>query len=87
MGFEISQYMGIQFARATLSKALFDYFYLHSMNGMDQNLKYNIAEDFRLNLDDFKDTDQSEFAKYVELSKSLKMARILSNLRKNVWRP
>lgn len=86
-GFEISQYMGIPFARATLSKALFDYFYLHSLNGIEKDANYDIAEDFRLNLDEFKESDRSEFAEYVELSKSIKMTWILSNLRRTIWRP
>ncbi|MBA4384522.1 MAG: hypothetical protein C0410_07280 [Anaerolinea sp.] len=86
-GFEISQYLGIPFAKATLSKALFDYLYLHTINGKERYSNYNLAEDYRLNLEDFNESDQSEFAKYVETSKSLKMSRILSNLRKTIWRP
>ena len=86
-GFEISDYMGIPYAKATIAKALFDYFYLHSMNGKERLANYDLAEDFRLNLGDFKESDRSEFAEYIEISKSLKMSQILSNLRKNIWRP
>ena len=47
---------------------------------------FNLAEELRLNLEDFSETDRDEFARFVELSKSRKMDRILSSLRKTVWR-
>ncbi len=47
---------------------------------------YDLAEDLRLNLEDFSENDQVEFATFVELSKSKKMDQILKNLRKTVWR-
>lgn len=86
-GFTISNYLGIPFARATLAKALFDYFYLRPLKGENWPANYNISEHLRLNLEDFAEKDQSDFAGFVEMSKSKKMNRILKNLRKTVWRP
>ncbi len=38
----------------------------------DVRASYNLAEDFRLNLEDFSVNDQVEFAEFVEMSKSKK---------------
>lgn len=81
-GFTISEYQGIPIAQATLVKALFDFLYLRAWRGGD-----DLAEDLRLNLDDFTGKDRAEFAAFVEISESRKMDRILNNLRKTVWRP
>jgi len=81
-GFSISEYQGIPIAQAALAKALFDFLYLRPWRGGD-----NLAEDLRLNLDDFAEKDQDEFAHFVEMSRSKKMDRIFNNLRKTVWRP
>jgi len=81
-GFVISDYLGIPFSQATVAKALFDYLYLHSWRGKDRLSSYNLIEDLRLNLEDFSKQDQTEFAIFVETSKSKKMDEILKNLRK-----
>lgn len=86
-GFVISDYLGISFSRATCAKALFDYLYLRSWKGKNQLSGFNLAEDLRLNLDDFSYDEQNEFVGFVEVSKSRKMEQILINLRKTVWRP
>jgi len=85
-GFTISDYQGIPFAKATVAKALFDYLYFRSWKGKGQSAHVDIAEELRLNLEDFSEKDQVEFAKFVEISKSRKMEQILNNLRKTVWR-
>ncbi len=85
-GFTISDYMGIPFAQATAAKALFDYLYLRPWKNSRRSPNYELAEDLRLNLEDFSENDQGEFAAFVEMSKSSKMERILKNLRKTVWR-
>lgn len=85
-GFVISEYSGIPFSRATIAKALFDFLYFRPWKGKSRSPSYNLAEDLRLNLEDFSISDQNEFACYVELSKSKKMDQILMNLRKTVWR-
>ena len=86
-GFKTSEYMGIPFSQASLSKALFDYLYLRSTRGNLRSADYDLAEDLRLNLEEFSEKDQLEFIGFVEMSKSKKMDRILKNLRKNIWQP
>ena len=86
-GFKTSEYMGIPFSQASLSKALFDYLYLRSTRGNLRSADYDLAEDLRLNLEEFSEKDRAEFIKFVEMSKSKKMDRILKNLRKNIWQP
>ncbi|NMB61675.1 MAG: hypothetical protein GYA18_04965 [Chloroflexi bacterium] len=85
-GFIFSEYMGIPIAQATVAKALFDFLYLHPWKSSRQLASYDLAEDLRLNLEDFSENDQVEFATFVEISKSKKMDQILKNLRKTVWR-
>lgn len=85
-GFTISEYLGIPFAQATVAKALFDFLYLRTWKGGRQSASFNLAEDLRLNLEDFLEKNQDEFATYVGMSKSKKMNQILKNLRKTVWR-
>lgn len=84
-GYTITEYYGVLFAQASVAKALFDYLYLRPQTG---NLKSssNLAEELRLNLEEFSIADQDEFAAYVESSKIMKMGRILKNLRRTVWR-
>jgi hypothetical protein len=91
-GFQIAESYGIPYAQASLAKALFDYLYLHPF---PENLKpqdYNLAEELRLNLDEFTSTERAEFAGYVETSGKVKMGRmkmhsILKNLEFHVWQP
>lgn len=85
-GFTISEYLGISFAQATVAKALFDFLYLRPWKWGRRLADYNMAEDLRLNLEDFSEKDQVEFATFVEISNSKKMNQILKNLRKTVWR-
>ncbi len=84
-GFVISEYYGIPFAMASLAKALFDYLYLRPWTGEIPFKTYSIAEDLRLNLDEFSPADREEFAKFVLESHSPKMKSILANLRKTTW--
>lgn len=84
-GYSISNYFGILFAQASVTKALFDYLYLRPNIGNFSSSSHNLAEDLRLNLDEFSASNQEEFATYVESSKSSKMNRILENLRSTVW--
>jgi hypothetical protein len=85
-GFIFSEYMGIPIAQATAAKALFDFLYFRPWKGSKRLADYNLAEDLRLNLEDFSESDQVEFATCVEISNSKKMEQILENLRKTVWR-
>jgi len=85
-GFTITETMGIPIARATVAKALFDSLYLRPWKNRGRLANYNLAEDLRLNLEEFSENDRVEFAVFVEMSKSRKMDQILKNLRKTVWR-
>ena len=85
LGFSISETFRIPIARATLAKALFDFLYLRPWKNRGRMADYNLAEDLRLNLEEFSKNDRVEFAEFVEMSKSRKMDRILKNLRKTVW--
>ena len=85
-GFTFVDYLGIPFAQATVVKALFDFLYLRPWKGDRRLASYDLAEDLRLNLEDFIEKDQDEFATFVGMSKSRKMDQILKNLRKTVWR-
>ena len=81
-GFHIAEAYGIPYAQATLAKALFDYLYLRPLD-----TRANLAEELRLNLDDFTPQERDEFAGYVAISGKPKMRNILTNLEKYVWRP
>jgi hypothetical protein len=85
-GFTISEYLGIPIGQATVAKALFDFLYFRPWSGKEQSANVNLAEELRLNIEDFSEKDQVEFAAFVEISKSRKMAKILNNLRKFIWR-
>ena len=86
-GYEISEYYGIPFAMASLAKALFDYLYLRPWTGEFPARGFSLAEDLRLNLDEFTEEERNEFAGYVDISHSSKMNDIWTNLRKSTWRP
>jgi hypothetical protein len=84
-GFTISDYMGVPIAQATSAKALFDFLYFRPLSGDGPSENYDLVEELRLNLADFSESDQREFSKFVEMSKSRKMKQILKVFRKTVW--
>lgn len=86
LGFTFSEYLGIPFAQATVAKALFDFLYFRPWSAKGRSAIVDLAEELRLNVEEFSEKDQVEFAAYVEIRKSRKMDRILKNLRKTVWR-
>ena len=86
-GFSITEYFGMRIAQATVAKALFDYLYLRPLPASYRNLKLNLAEELRLNLDELSTTDREEFLHFTEESRSRKMMDILNNFRSNVWHP
>jgi hypothetical protein len=86
-GFSITDYAGVPFSQATAAKALFDTLYLRPWKGKGRSSHYDLAEDLRLNLEDFPEKERLDFSEFVEGSKSPKMDQILKNLRKTVWRP
>lgn len=84
-GFSIAAYFGIRFARASLAKALFDFFYLRPVSRSAYALDRNLAEDLRLNLDEFRAADQAEFSMFVDESNHPKMKSIRINLARHAW--
>lgn len=82
-GFVKKKYLKNSYYSATPAKALFDWLYLK--NNLSLNVKKEILEDLRVNWDNFSIDDFKEFNKYVNLSKSLKMARIAKILRKEIY--
>jgi len=85
-GYSIAEYHGIRFASATIAKALFDTLYLRRGVSTISTRGYNLAEELRLNLEEFNAAERAEFAGYVLQSQSPKMKQILTNLEENVWR-
>lgn len=86
-GFEISEYLGISFAQASSAKALFDYLFFRLKGDKEFAASSNLAEDLRLNVEDFAQDEREAFTSFVELSKSRRMECILINFRKTIWRP
>ena len=86
-GFTISDYFGVQFAEATLAKALFDFLYLRPLSDVLRASNFDLADELRLNLDDVAGATISEFFSHVEQSRVRKMELIADNLRRHVWQP
>lgn len=86
-GFSIQDFYGIPFAMASVAKSLFDYLYLRRLTDISSLNLINLAEDLRLNLDEFTSEDIDEFVAHVASARSPKMDMILKNLRKYQWHP
>jgi len=91
-GFQITEAYGVPYAQASAAKALFDYLYLRPLPADLEPQRYNLAEELRLNLDEFARDARDEFAGYVLKSETIrkggaKMWRVLNNLEVHVWRP
>ena len=86
-GFTISEYFGIRLAEARISKALFDYLYLRPIPASFRSPDFNLAEELRLNLEEFSPADREDFGSFVEESRNLKMRQIYNNFRSTLWRP
>ena len=86
-GFQIAEAYGVPYAQASLPKALFDYLYLRPSPGNSVSQRFNLAQELRLDLDEFTPPERAEFAGYVAASGSRKMNLILKNLERTVWRP
>jgi len=90
-GFQIMEAYGVPYAEAQAAKALFDYLYLRTLPADLDPQHYNLAEELRLNLEEFTCEEQEEFAVYVLKSEAsrrggAKMRHILNNLDAHVWR-
>jgi predicted transcriptional regulator of viral defense system len=90
-GFQIMEAYGVPYAQAPAAKALFDYLYLRTSPADLDSQHYNLAEELRLNLEEFTREGQDDFAGYVLKSEATrrggtKMRHILNNLETHVWR-
>ena len=91
-GFQIREAYGVPYAQASVSKALFDYLYLRPLPADLEPRNYNLAEDLRLNLEEFTQDNWGELAGYVltigtNRKGGAKMRRVLNNLEVHSWRP
>ncbi len=89
-GFQIMEAYGVPYAEAPTAKALFDYLYLRTSPVDLDPHRYNLAEELRLNLDEFTQGERDEFAGYILKSEatrrgSAKMRHILNNLEAHIW--
>jgi hypothetical protein len=87
-GFTVVEAFGIPSATASKAKALFDYLYLRPLPGTLS--RHNLAEDLRLNLEDFTLEEKEEFSGYIQhiadnKMRGVKMRRIMQNLEQFVW--
>jgi len=78
-GFKKRKVGEFKIAIASLAKALFDYLYLKRNLGVD--LESELKEGLRINWLNFSDLDLRELEKYVELSQSGKMKKILKIIK------
>lgn len=84
-GYKEIMYGGVICREAKAAKALFDYFYLrHEPSGIKEK-NFDLAENERLNINDWNQSRINELLRYIKMSKSPKMNRIANNLKNNVW--
>ena len=62
LGFQFGEAYGVPIAQASRAKALFDYLYLRPLGSIAK--RYDLAEELRLNLDEFTQAERDEFAGY-----------------------
>lgn len=65
---------------ATKPKSLFDFLYLK--RNLSDNLSYELREGLRINWEPFSLKDIKEFEKYVVFSKSVKMRKVLDEIKR-----
>lgn len=67
-------------SQATVAKALFDFLYLK--RNLSSDLNYELTSGLRINWDVFSARDLKEFTGYVKLTRSLKMRKILEEIKR-----
>jgi len=81
----ISEDHGITYVKTSPAKALFDHLYLHKIPLSFHSWNESLADELRLTLDDFIESEREEFDSYIESSEIRKMKLILENLRSTEW--
>ncbi|MBE0411628.1 MAG: hypothetical protein IBX69_18025 [Anaerolineales bacterium] len=89
-GFQIMEAYGVPYAQASAARGLFDYLYLRPLPADLESQRYNLAEELRLNLEEFTWEEREKFAEYVFKSETIrkggaKMRQIMNNLEIHVW--
>ena len=84
-GFSQQTFHGMIYNQATITKALFDFFYFRPLPRDIRKHRINLANELRLNLDDFQAVLKDEFLNFIHLSDSPKMIFIYENLKRTVW--
>ena len=84
-GFSQESFHGMLYHLASVPKALFDFFYLRPLPRPVRTRDFNLAEDLRLNLDEWQVEAREAFAGFVESSNSEKMRYIFNNFQRNIW--
>ncbi len=84
-GFHQETFYGVIINQASVAKALFDFFYLRPLPRSLRTHNLNLAEDLRLSLGELASDVRDEFASYINLCNSPKMAFIHENLQRTIW--
>jgi len=84
IGFSPQIYFNIIIHRATMAKALFDFFYFRPLPRAFRTKRLDLSEDLRLNLEVFSHESWNEFHEFVRTSESEKMGFIMENLQRRV---
>lgn len=83
--FKVFEYYGVNYAEATLAKALFDYLYFLPVSTFTRIEKFNLVEEFRLNLEDFHPHERQEFGNLIKESGIKKMDEIYTSILRTIW--
>ncbi|KKS80661.1 MAG: hypothetical protein UV54_C0001G0011 [Candidatus Beckwithbacteria bacterium GW2011_GWA2_43_10] len=83
--YQETNFAGIICREATAAKALFDFFYFKSEHPGLRDKDFDLAEDERLNLEEWDKPMKDEFFRLTEKSGSPKMKRIAKNLKAKIW--
>lgn len=79
-GYETFYFRNLSYYRASLAKALFDFFY-YKTNFVDLGIKgVNIADEFRLNMEPFSKRDRDKILYWAKMTKNIKLHSIFINL-------
>ena len=85
-GYEGKTVFGVTVKQASLGKTLFDYFYFRSTPAGLGMKDYSVAEDWRLNLEEFTAKDIKEWEYWVKKSRLNKMKAIAKNFKETIWK-
>lgn len=85
-GFSSNDFLGLIYHMASIGKALFDYLYLKPIPRTMRGKGVSLANELRLNLSSLSQEDKQIFEKFVRLSQSEKMMKVLGNFKEYSWR-